>query len=564
MGRHCDLRIHINGQQTFFLNEKTILAYSGRLKKLIKQEKRRSQIKNSGIDVDDFPGGPDGFEMVSRFCYNRGHFPITISNVSLLHSCAIFLGMTEKVSTGNLLHQTEMFLEGIFDWTWNDIVAALKSCESFLTYADETGLVTKLICTLLAKIAQNSDINLIPSSSSSSSSPETTSAFRFSSSARTTPELMKQGALATKCWWFDDLSVLPPLIIEKIVKGLGAFGMENNSIVLTRFLLHYLNIACQNHISRFESPSPSKMDYAGITDTAVYGVIGAGKSSFSCRGLFRVLRIISPYGPSKECRLGLEKLIGIMLDQATLDDLLVSSSVLYRDRGVYDVNLVVRLIRLFVNVNGSSAQKLKRVGRLVDKYLREIAPDHNLKMSRFLGVAESLPDTARDSFDGVYRSIDIFLESHPSLSFEERSRLCRCLNYEKLSLEACKDLAKNPKIPPRIAVQALMCQQQHHVTKDSSCTMAKERHFMAQTPDPCTMSDYGQIVLYSGGKGMDAESVIEEENEDMRMNLQKMQWRVVELEKVCKQMKGQMSKMVRHPVSSPSVSTPGRPLPRLC
>lgn len=392
--------------------QKTISAYSGRLKKLIKQEKRRSQIKNSGIEVDDLPGGPDGFEMVLRFCYSRGQIPITISSVSLLHCCAVFLGMTEKVSTGNLLHQTEMFLEGIFDWSWNDIVAALKSCESFLTYADATGLVTKLICALLAKIAQNSDINLIPSSSSSSSSPET---FRFSSSARTTPELMKHVSFATKCWWFDDLSVLPPLIIEKIVKGLGAFRMENNSIVLTRFLLHYLNVACQNHGSRVDSPSPSKADYVGIADTAVYGVIGAGKSAFSCRGLFRVLRIVSGYGPSKECRLGLEKLIGVTLDQATLDDLLVSSSGLHRDRGVYDVNLVVRLIRLFMNSNSSSTQKMKRVGRLVEKYLREIAPDQNLKMSRFLGVAESLPDSARDSFDGVYRAIDIFLEVNISI-----------------------------------------------------------------------------------------------------------------------------------------------------
>lgn len=145
-------------------------------------------------------------------------------------------------------------------------------------------------------------------------------------------------------------------------------------------------------------------------DTAIYGIIGAGNSVFSCRGLFRVLRIVSAYGPSKECRLGLERLIGAMLDQATLDDLLVSRSGLYRDQSVYDVNLVVRLIRLFVNGNGSTVQRMKRVGRLVDKYLREIAPDQNLKMSRFLGVAESMPDSARDTFDGVYRAVDIFLE----------------------------------------------------------------------------------------------------------------------------------------------------------
>ncbi|OWM63138.1 hypothetical protein CDL15_Pgr008054 [Punica granatum] len=494
--------------------------------------------------------------------------------------------MMDKVSTRNLCQQTETFLEGILEWPWKDIVVTLKSCETFLTYADTTGLLTKLICALLAKIAahddqNNSDINLqIASSSSSSSSPET---IRFSSSsARTTPELMKQVvAKSSKSWWFYDLTLLSPSIIEKIVKGLGTFGLENNSIVLTRFLLHYLNTACQTPQSNrldlqyppSPGPGPSKVEYGGIADTAVYGVIEACKSSmsaFSCRGLFRVLRIVSTFGPSKECRLGLETLIGRMLDQATVDDLLVSG--LFRgQQGVYDVNLVVRLIRVFVNGDGSSTphDKMKKVGRLVDKYLREIAPDQNLKMSRFLGVAGSLPDSARDSFDGVYRAIDIFLKSHPSLSFEERSRLCRCLNYEKLSLEACKDLTKNPKIPPRIAVQALMCQhqeqQQQNSTEDSCCPMAKESP--VQTPNSSTMSKYTQLMVYNGGGNyvIDAESMIpakEEEEEDMKVNLQEMQWRVVELEKVCKQMKGQMSKMVRHPSSS--ASTPNRALPRLC
>ncbi|MQM16671.1 hypothetical protein Taro_049631 [Colocasia esculenta] len=37
--------------------------------------------------------------------------------------------------------------------------------------------------------------------------------------------------------------------------------------------------------------------------------------------------------------------------------------------------------------------------------------DPNLKVSKFLGVAESLPDFARDCFDGVYRALDIYLEA---------------------------------------------------------------------------------------------------------------------------------------------------------
>ncbi|KAK3029922.1 hypothetical protein RJ639_039782 [Escallonia herrerae] len=115
---------------------------------------------NLGIEIDEFPGGPDGFELVSRFRYNHGTISITISNVSLLHCFALFLGMTEKVSPCNLLEQTETFLEGMFYWSWNS-----------------SGVVQKLMCSLHAKIAQNSDVNGFFASSSSSS--DTTFGFRL-------------------------------------------------------------------------------------------------------------------------------------------------------------------------------------------------------------------------------------------------------------------------------------------------------------------------------------------------------------------------------------------------
>lgn len=143
------------------------------------------------------------------------------------------------------------------------------------------------------------------------------------------------------------------------------------------------------------------------------------------------------------------------------------------------------------------------------------------------------------------------LQSHPSLSFEERSRLCRCLNYQKLTLEACKDLAKNPKIPPRIAVQALASQRSH---------VKPARESVHESL--ITVKTDSRIILYDGS-GADADDNLSEENEDMRMNLQRMQWRVVELEKVCKDMKGQMSKLVKtKAITTPQA--PDRVLPRLC
>ena len=369
-------------------------------------------MKKLDIEIDEFPGGPDGFEMVSRFCHSNGGINITVTNVSVLYCSAVFLGMTEKVSNFNLLQQTETFLEGIFYWSWKEILACLKSCESLFPYADSYGLLEKLIFALLAKIAQNSDLNLITTSSSSSSSSENASRFRFSSSGKaSTPDSFKLSS-SSKAWWFDDLTILPPKIIEKVIQSLGVHMSNNSSLILTKFILHYLKLA--SHREAYDNTS--KGELVGLADIAVQGVISSGNKAFSCRSLFWVLRILSRFGISKDSRLGLERLIGEVLDKATLDDLMVSGN----NSGAYDVNLVIRLVKVFVNCEEVSIQKLKKVGRLVDKYLGEISPDQSLKISKFLGVAESVPDSARDSFDGVYRAIDIYLEvniSYPFLVF---------------------------------------------------------------------------------------------------------------------------------------------------
>ncbi|KAH1122252.1 hypothetical protein J1N35_005412 [Gossypium stocksii] len=535
MPQFINLQIIINDQHAFFLHENIISAFSGRLKKIIRKQKRKTPIENYVIELNGFPGGPDGFEQVARFCYSYGGVEITVSNVPLLYCCAFFLGMTEKTSTNNLLRQTEKFLEGMFDWSWTDLIMSLRSCEPFFSYADSYGLIQKFIFALLAKIAQNSDMNFI-TSSSSSSSPETSFGFRFSSTSKASPESASPCTKSGKDWWFDDLTILSPKIIEKIIRNLGAYGNQNNSFTLTRFLLHYLK-------SRPQGSPTSKSEYGGLADTAVHGVILVGKTKFSCRKLFWVLRLVSGFSLSKDYRAGLERLMGENLDEATVDDLLVSG----HNKGVYDVNLVIRLITVFVNSEGVKSEKMKKLGRLIDKYLREISPDQNLNTSKFLAVAESLPHSARDCFDGVYRAIDFYLQSHPTLSFEDRSRLCRCLNYEKLTFEASKELAKNPRIPPNISVQALISQQ----------SKVPQNELMLYGSNP-----KGSRVLYHDSKDSSSADNFSEGTEYMKLNLQKMQWRVVELEKACKEMKGQMSKLVRHN----SAITPcyNATLPRFC
>lgn len=226
--------------------QKVISAYSARFRRIIKQKRRTRKrttttlagnsgddFSNSAIEIDDFPGGANGFELVSKFCYNRAQIDITVSNVALLHCCAVFLGMTEDVAAGNLIRQTEKFLDGIFYWSWSDLILCLQSCDSFFAFADSSGLLQKLVCALLPKIAQNSNASLVTPSSSSSSSPDNASgSSRFSS----------------KSWWFDDMSLLPVQIIEKVVKGMGSYGSNNSNLILTKFILHYLKTKAQSTV----------------------------------------------------------------------------------------------------------------------------------------------------------------------------------------------------------------------------------------------------------------------------------------------------------------------------
>jgi hypothetical protein len=141
------------------------------------------------------------------------------------------------------------------------------------------------------------------------------------------------------------------------------------------------------------------------------------------------------------------------------------------------------------------------------------------------------------------------MQSHPTLSLEDRTTLCRCLNYERLTLEACKDLAKNRRIPPSVAVQALASQQSKLQISSKSDPSQTPRRRAVRTRS---------VDLGAGN----------DEKELMRLNLQKMQSRVVELERACKEMKGQMSKMGKGKTSFSAAASchqaGGRGLPRLC
>ncbi|XP_004287910.1 PREDICTED: BTB/POZ domain-containing protein At3g22104 [Fragaria vesca subsp. vesca] len=539
----CDLEVDVNGEESFMVNKRVVSSYSGKLSKLL--GKSKGSTRNLKVVFQDFPGGAECFELISRFCYNNGSIDITPSNISLLHFAAIFMEMNISVSGApNLFEKTEKSLEEMRYWTWSELLITLKRCQDLLPATNCLPLLEKCLDCIVGRLALTSEASPCPSTSSPDSS-----GIRFSCDTRSTESLKTSSSRAT--WWFEDLLVLGPNLVEMLVKSMVTRKFDH--VTISRFLFYYQK-------SKFyTAQSDAKRT---IAETVIDMLHILDQSSVSCKTLFWILRVVQNMNINKSSRNKLESMIGSQLDQASLDNLLVPSP--HGINHLYDVNLVLRVLNSFLRGGTAKASpvRLRKVGVLVDMYTAEVAPDPCLRPSKFLALAMALPDAARDSYDELYRAIDMYLEVHGGLSEEEKMKLCCLLNYEKLSQEVCIHLSQNAKFPSKSAVQALISQQ---VKLKSLLQVTSNPKSYGDSPFSVTeVDDKGrkghdsneQCVLYAGKLDISAD------NEKLREHLHGMQWRVMELEKMCKKMQTQMAKFTKSRVLSSH--SHARSLPKLC
>ncbi|KAM4093267.1 hypothetical protein ACB094_06G102100 [Castanea mollissima] len=537
----CDLEVDVNGEETFMVDKKIITSYSGRLSKLF--GKTKGTTRNLKVIFHDFPGGAESFELMSRFCYNNGKTQISPYNICLLHCAAQFMEMNNSISgTHNLLEQTDKSLKEINYWTWSELLIALKQCQDLLPDVNSSVILQKCLDSLVGRLALTNEASPCPSTSSPDSS-----GFRFSCDTKSTESVKTSSSRAT--WWYEDLLILGPNLVEMLVKSM--VERKFNHVIISRFLFYY-------HKSKFYTAASDEK--RKIVETVIDKLYTLDWSSVSYKSLFGILRVSMSLNINKSSKNKLESMIGSQLDQATLDNLLVPSP--YGINYLYDVNLVLRFLKAFLNGRSSqlSAIRLRKVASLMDLYMAEVAPDPCLKPSKFQAIAMALPDSARDSYDELYRAMDMYLEVHAGLPDEDKLKICCALNYEKLSAEICVHLSQNTKFPSKATVQGVVSQQYKlksllqgksisQQDSDLSCTSIEIRSKGKKDETS------EQVVLYAGK--LDVIS----DNERLKAHLQGMQWRVMELEKVCRKMQTQMAKIMKSRVSSQGHS---RSLPRLC
>ncbi|GER41666.1 phototropic-responsive NPH3 family protein [Striga asiatica] len=429
--------------------QKLVAFFSGKLRRLLGDS---TTAKKTGFKLllHGFPGGPEGFELIVRFCYNGGKIVILPSNVVLLHAAARFLEISEN--------QTEKYLQTIHSWTWFELLDCLKQFQKLVHFTNSSTYVAgEILEALVEKISMpnvsspfsyffGSDNSMVSSSSSSSIS-RSSNFRRFN--------------------WLRDLEFLNVGMFEKVTSAMISRKLEDR--LVCSFLAHYRKVKFVKFASLLERDEKCKIVEILVTSLSS---LDGGSSGFPFRGLCDVLRLCFVLKMERFWVKKVERMIGCRLDEATLDDLLVRARRPTNKRVscAFDVSLVSRLLRVFVGQNGKKIFArgcLTKVGELVDSYLAEVAPDRELKPCTFLGLALCLPDSSRETHDKIFDALDMYFKVHEFVSEEEKMRMCSVLNYEKLSSKSLVQISQNAAFPAS-AIAAAVCQLKSKLENQSN------------------------------------------------------------------------------------------------
>ncbi|XWS43586.1 hypothetical protein CRYUN_Cryun16bG0117000 [Craigia yunnanensis] len=528
-GLPSDVSINI-GEMSFHLHKFPLLSRSGLLEKFI-EECSSGDGSSFSLRLNDIPGGAKAFELISKFCYGV-KIELTAQNVVSIRCAAEYLQMTDDYGDGNLVMQTESFLNEVLG-NWRDSIRALEACEEVLPYAEELHIVSRCINSLAMKACADPSLFSWPlPGRDPKQSPENTGLWNGISTATKTQPTGED-------WWYEDVSFLSLPLYKRLILAIESRGMRPERIAAS--VAHYArrNLPLMNRQSSFNDAnhvnpgttisSPSESDQRALLEEIV-GLLPNKKGVTTSKFLIRLLRTAMVLHASPSCRENLEKRVGTQLDQASLLDLLIPN--MEQAAAVASPPCIVEEGQL---MNGSdSLTPMTMVASLIDGFLAEVAPDVNFKLPKFETLAATIPDYARPLDDGLYHAIDVYLKAHPWITDLEREQLCRLMNCQKLSLEASTHAAQNERLPLRVIVQVLFFEQLRLRTSISGWFFVADNLENSQNPS----GNFG-LLKNDGSYPIDSAKHGATGGED------NVKHRVSELEKDCLSMKEELQKLVK-------------------
>ncbi|KAM1561621.1 hypothetical protein ACFX1Z_004728 [Malus domestica] len=551
-GLPSDIVVEV-GEMSFHLHKFPLLSRSGAMERLISEASEGEE--GCVITVPDIPGGAKTFELVAKFCYGV-KFELSASNVVYLRCAAEHLEMSEDYGEDNLITQTEAFLNQVVLRNWKDSLKVLQTCDDILPYAEELNITKRCIESLATKAS--TDPNLFGWPVREHGGPMQSPGGSVLWNGISTGARPKK---SSSDWWYEDASTLSLPLYQRLISVMESRGIKQEIIAasITYYAKKYLpglnrrqGNDSSTHLKPVSLGSPPSEEDQKLLLEEVDRLLPFQKRVVPTKFLFGLLRTAMILRANPSCISNFEKRIGMQLDQATLEDLLMPNFS-YSMETLYNVDCVQRILNHFIAMeqtggvspcsvddeqligsSGPSLTPITMVAKLIDGYLAEVAPDVNLKLPKFQALAAAVPEYARPLDDGLYRAIDIYLKSHPWLVESEREQLCRLMDCQKLSLEACTHAAQNERLPLRIVVQVLFFEQLQLRSSIADCFLVSENL------DGSRQLRSGFAMSNEGGWATTVR-----ENQVLKVGMDNMRMRVSELEKECSNMRQEIEKLGR-------------------
>lgn len=552
-----DVTVHA-GEVSFSLHKFPLVSKCGYIRKLVSES---SDADLSVIEVHDVPGGAEAFELAAKFCYGI-NFEISTENIAMLRCVAEYLEMTEDYSVGNLVGRAEAYLNEVALKSLAGAVTILHLSEALLPMAEKVKVVSRCIDAIAYIACKESQ-------------------FSMSGRVESGTDLLNSSLVSHPKhivdWWAEDLIVLRIDIFQRVLIAMMARGFKQYALGPILMLYAQKSLRGLEVFGKGRKKIEPKQEHEKrvILETIV-SLLPREKNAMSVSFLSMLLRAAIYLETTVACRLDLEKRMGLQLGQAVLDDLLIPSFSFTGDL-LFDVDTVQRIMMNYLECETDGnpfsynadeeyvsppPSDLERVGKLMESYLAEIASDRNLNVSKFISLAELLPEQSRVKEDGMYRAIDIFLKAHPSLSDMEKKKVCSLMDCQKLSREACAHAAQNDRLPVQTVVQVLYYEQQRLRDVMNGSLMGGE------SPAIPPKSNLFSNDLHPVS---DELLSLRRENEDLKLELMKMKMRLKEIEKsavpsgVPTSLPSAYSSILQSAASSPRNTPPSAdkpPLPR--
>lgn len=396
------------------------MSRSGRIRRILLESK---ETKISRVNLSAVPGGSESFELAAKFCYGV-NVELTLSNAAMLRCAAHFLEMSEDFAEKNLETRAEMYLKDMVFPHISNSISVLHRCEGLLPVAEEINLVNRLINAIannackeqltsgLLKLDHN-----FPAKAMTNMEPETPAD-----------------------WWGKSLAMLNLDFFQRVLSAVKSKGLKQD--LISKILINYAHNSLQGlvvrdpHLIKGSLMDLELQKKQRIIVEAIVGLLPtqSRKSPVPMAFLSSLLKTAIAASTITSCRSDLERRIGLQLDQAILEDILIPSNSHGSNHStLYDTDSILRIFSIFLNLDedddddshmrdesemvydfdspGSPKQSsILKVSKLLDNYLAEVALDSNLMPSKFIALAELLPDHARIVSDGLYRAVDIFLK----------------------------------------------------------------------------------------------------------------------------------------------------------